>query len=57
MKILIDMNLSPDWVQSFAEVGIESVHWSMIGDIRAADRVIMAYASSNEYTVFTHDLD
>jgi predicted nuclease of predicted toxin-antitoxin system len=25
MKILIDMNLSPDWVQTFAEAGIESV--------------------------------
>jgi predicted nuclease of predicted toxin-antitoxin system len=40
MKILIDMNLSPDWVQTFAEAGIDSVHWLEIGDIRAADRVI-----------------
>jgi predicted nuclease of predicted toxin-antitoxin system len=30
MKILIDMNLSPDWVQTFAEDGIGSVHWSIL---------------------------
>jgi predicted nuclease of predicted toxin-antitoxin system len=57
MKILIDMNLSPDWVQTFTEAGIESIHWSEIGDIRAADRLIMAHAQSNNYIVFTHDLD
>jgi predicted nuclease of predicted toxin-antitoxin system len=57
MKILIDMNLSPDWVQTFTDVGIESVHWSTIGDIRAPDSVIMSYALNNDYVVFTHDLD
>ncbi|MFB2921035.1 DUF5615 family PIN-like protein [Aerosakkonema funiforme] len=57
MKILIDMNLSPDWVQVFAKHGIESVHWSNIGDPRATDRVIMNWASTNGYVVFTNDLD
>ncbi|WP_019500465.1 DUF5615 family PIN-like protein [Pseudanabaena sp. PCC 6802] len=57
MKILIDMNLSPDWVQAFADAGIESVHWSTVGDIRATDRAIASYASSNGYIIFTHDLD
>jgi predicted nuclease of predicted toxin-antitoxin system len=57
MKILIDMNLSPSWVQKFEEEGIESVHWSSIGDIRATDRTIMTYAAENGYIVFTHDLD
>ena len=37
MKILIDMNLSPDWTAAFAAVDIESVHWSMVGDPRAED--------------------
>jgi predicted nuclease of predicted toxin-antitoxin system len=57
MKILIDMNLSPEWVQTFADAGINSVHWSTVGDPRAADRTIMAYALANDYIVFTHDLD
>jgi predicted nuclease of predicted toxin-antitoxin system len=57
MKILIDMNLSPEWVKAFMEVEIESVHWSMVGDATATDRTIMAYARSNNYIVFTNDLD
>ena len=51
------MNLSPDWVAAFATAGIESVHWSTIGDPRAEDTEIIEYARSNEYIVFTHDLD
>ena len=27
MKILIDMNLSPVWVDYFQEQGIEAAHW------------------------------
>ena len=57
MKILIDMNLSPDWVQVFTKYNIESVHWSTVGDPRATDRVIMSWAKNNSYIVFTNDLD
>lgn len=57
MKILIDMNLSPDWVQVFGTFNFESVHWSRVGDARATDRVIMEWAKTNGYLVFTHDLD
>lgn len=57
MKILIDMNLSPDWVTAFGTENIESVHWSTVGDPRAEDEEIMTYARVNEYIVFTHDLD
>ncbi|ABA22109.1 conserved hypothetical protein [Trichormus variabilis ATCC 29413] len=57
MKILIDMNLSPDWVETFAQAGIEAVHWSTIGNPRATDRVIMTWAVDNNYIVFTNDLD
>jgi hypothetical protein len=32
MKIIVDMNLSPEWVGFFATHGIESVHWSKIGN-------------------------
>ncbi len=57
MKILIDMNLSPDWIDVFAKHKIEAVHWSSVGDPSATDRVIMQWASTNGYIVFTHDLD
>src|SRR3546814_10666678 len=57
MKLLIDMNLSPRWIDWFAGVGIEAVHWSMVGANNAPDSEIMAYASVNGYVVLTHDLD
>jgi predicted nuclease of predicted toxin-antitoxin system len=57
MKLLIDMNLSPDWVKVFEKYNIEVVHWSIIGAPRARGAVIMEWARTNEYIVFTHDLD
>ncbi len=57
MKILIDMNLSPRWVEAFMAAGLEAAHWFAIGDPRASDRSIMEWAQNNGYIVFTHDLD
>ncbi|MBW4633700.1 MAG: DUF5615 family PIN-like protein [Iphinoe sp. HA4291-MV1] len=57
MKILIDMNLSPDWVPVFKSAGFEAVHWSKVGDPGATDKTIMAWAVTHECIVFTHDLD
>jgi predicted nuclease of predicted toxin-antitoxin system len=57
VQIVIDMNLSPDWVNELSKHGWTSVHWSAIGDPRAADRVIMDWAQANDHVVFTHDLD
>ena len=57
MKILIDMNLSPTWVQFLAAHGIEATHWSTIGTASTPDSRILEYAGSNEFVVFTHDLD
>lgn len=57
MKILIDMNLPPRWVQVFASAGWEAVHWSLVGAPTASDREIMAWGRDNGYIVFTHDLD
>jgi predicted nuclease of predicted toxin-antitoxin system len=57
VKILIDMNLSPDWVNVFVKYEIAAVHWSSVGDPRSSDRFIMEWASTNGYIVFTHDLD
>jgi predicted nuclease of predicted toxin-antitoxin system len=57
MKILVDMNLSPDWVEVFARHGLIAVHWSTIGDPRAEDPILFQWARANSYVVFTHDLD
>jgi predicted nuclease of predicted toxin-antitoxin system len=57
MKILIDMNLSPSWVQFLVTRGFGAVHWSSIGEISAPDALILEYAASNGFVVFTHDLD
>jgi len=57
MKILVDMNLSPDWVEVFARHGASAVHWSTVGDPRAKDPVLMQWAREKDYIVFTHDFD
>lgn len=57
MKFLVDMNLSPRWVDLLSGAGIEAVHWSIVGALNAPDTEIMAYARANEFVVFTNDLD
>jgi predicted nuclease of predicted toxin-antitoxin system len=57
MKLVVDMNLSPDWVNQLASAGIESVHWSSLGAANAPDTELMAYARANGYVVLTQDLD
>jgi len=57
MKVLIDMNLSPDWCDLLVAEGWEAVHWSAAGDPGASDRVIMSWAARRGFIVLTHDLD
>jgi predicted nuclease of predicted toxin-antitoxin system len=57
MEVLIDMNLSPRWVDVFSDAGIEAIHWSSVGVATAADSEIMRFAKANDYVVLTHDLD
>jgi len=57
MKILLDMNLTPAWCDVLEQHGHEAVHWSDVGDPRAEDRLIMQWAATHGYVVFTHDLD
>ena len=57
MDILIDMNLPPRWAQYLAERGHGAVHWSSVGDVRADDTTLMAWARQYQHVVFTHDLD
>jgi predicted nuclease of predicted toxin-antitoxin system len=57
MKLLVDMNLSPGWVDLLAGAGFHAVHWSIVGAVNAPDSEIMAYAAANGYVVLTRDLD
>jgi len=57
LRLVIDMNLSPEWVVELLRSGYESIHWSTIGDLSATDIAIMAWARANLHAVFTHDLD
>lgn len=57
IKILIDMNLSPDWSPLLENAGWAAVHWSTVGDPRASDREIMDWAEAHGHIVLTHDLD
>jgi len=57
MKLLLDMNISPDWCGLFASEGHEAVHWSSIGNPDAPDRELLTWARDHGYVVFTHDLD
>lgn len=57
MKFVIDMNLSPRWVEVFESRGHEAVHWSDIGSYSAPDSDILDWANENDAVVFTNDLD
>lgn len=57
MKLLLDMNLSPAWVPYLQRAGLEARHWTEVGDPRAQDSSILAWARDNGHVVITHDLD
>src|SRR5438445_2989155 len=57
VPLVIDMNLSVEWVAELASHGWSAVHWSTVGDPSAEDSVIMAWALAHVHVVFTHDLD
>ena len=57
IPLIIDMNLSVEWVDELAAHGWSAVHWSTVGDPRADDSEIMAWAVANGHAVLTHDLD
>lgn len=57
VKVVVDMNLSPEWVPVFAGHGFEAVHWSTVGSANAPDAEIMQWARAHGFIVFTHDLD
>jgi len=57
VPIVVDMNLSVEWIPLLEHAGWPAVHWSAVGDPRAEDPTIMTWARSRGYAVLTHDLD
>ena len=57
MKLVIDMNLPPEWVEVLQRHGWDGVHWSRVGNPGATDTEVMAWAKAAQRVVFTHDLD
>ena len=57
MKLLVDMNLSPGWVDRLARHGFDAVHWSTIGAATAPDLEILTWANEHEFVLITNDLD
>jgi len=57
MRVLVDVNLSPAWVEVLTGAGHEAIHWADLGELRAPDREGMGWARRNSHVVLTHDLD
>jgi predicted nuclease of predicted toxin-antitoxin system len=57
VKLLVDMNLSPVWASYLVGEGFEAIHWTEVGEPRATDKEILAWARDHHHAVFTHDLD
>lgn len=57
MRILVDMNLTPRWVNHLHDAGHQVDHWTSIGSATAKDREICEFAHASGYIVLTNDLD
>jgi predicted nuclease of predicted toxin-antitoxin system len=57
VKLLVDMNLSPSWVERLAGHVLEAVHWSTVGAATAPDVEILTWANEHHFVVITNDLD
>ncbi len=57
MKFVVDMNISPLWVDHLNDSGYDAVHWSNIGPAYARDDQIVDWAREHERIILTGDLD
>lgn len=57
MKFLLDMNLSPKWVEVLRNEGWEADHWSQIGQASAPDEEVLSRTTAMGAVLITHDLD
>jgi predicted nuclease of predicted toxin-antitoxin system len=57
MKRLVDMNLSPRWIEFLTTQGLEAVHWSDVGAANPSDSELMRFAAEHSSTGLPYDLD
>ncbi len=57
VTLLIDVNLSPDWVPALNALGTYAVQWSTIGPGNTMDSTILEFAVSAGFVILTRDLD
>jgi predicted nuclease of predicted toxin-antitoxin system len=57
MRLLIDVNLSPELCKVLEAHGHEALYWLQVGANNASDETILEYAAQHSYIVFTNDLD
>lgn len=57
LAVLVDMNLSPEWIDVLVHGGMRAVHCSKVGNPQATDLEIMQWAIENSHAILTHDLD
>lgn len=57
MRIVVDMNLSPAWIDHLGVAGHDVVHWSSVGAPDALDVDVMSWAAEQNRVVLTNDLD
>jgi predicted nuclease of predicted toxin-antitoxin system len=57
MKILVGMNLSPEWVPFLSRPGWEVRRWNEVGRPDAEDPELAAWAAERGFAILTQDLD
>jgi predicted nuclease of predicted toxin-antitoxin system len=57
MKLVVDMNLSPSWVDRLRQRGFEAVHRSTVGAGNRARRRNPGLGTRTQFVVITNDLD
>jgi predicted nuclease of predicted toxin-antitoxin system len=57
VNLLVDMNLSPDWVPLLRTRNWVARHWSELGPGNAPDTELMSWAREHAHIVLTQDLD
>jgi hypothetical protein len=49
VKLLVDMNLSPRWIETPGLAGVGAAHWSKLGPASAPDHVIFRHAAEHDF--------
>ena len=57
LKIVVDMNLTPEWIPFLTAQGYNAVYWRNVGKCYDHDSTIMLWAVLNGHVVLSNDLD